>query len=232
MSRGTIMFKVVPVSNPPVNSQKTVRINWTFRPTHRKSSIITAKKKQKHNTLYFTTILCNVLIIFSILYCIFFNTDDMRRKSVNEHSKRRWSIEKLRSNVRNGEHLSRDFSELKDFIPKVTFFFSWLLDSVQGGISSWWRWRGKIAPVGRRVREMILSLKNLGVRILLMIHCVPTIRCMFVPWLSTGPRRTPPSLAWMPGCLSRRGTSSRLWTRMMLSGGRPGKSLTWVPVLA
>ena len=47
----------------------------------------------------------------------------MRRKSVNEHSKRRWGIEKLRSNVRNGEHLSRDFSELKDFIPKVTFFF-------------------------------------------------------------------------------------------------------------
>ena len=32
-------------------------------------------------------------------------------------------IEKLRSNIRNGEHLSRDFSELKDFIPKVTFFF-------------------------------------------------------------------------------------------------------------
>ena len=32
-------------------------------------------------------------------------------------------IEKLRSKIRKGEHLRRDFSELKDFIPKVSFFF-------------------------------------------------------------------------------------------------------------
>lgn len=121
MSRGTIMFKVVPVSDPPVNSQKTVRMNWTFRRTHSKSSTTTAKKPPQNFIFYYY--LCNVLIICSILHCIFFNTDDMRCKLVKEHSKRRWGIEKFRSNVRTGEHLSRDFSELKDFIPKVTFFF-------------------------------------------------------------------------------------------------------------
>lgn len=41
---------------------------------------------------------------------------------MNEYNKRRWGTKKLRSNIKKGEHLSKNFSELKDSIPKVTFF--------------------------------------------------------------------------------------------------------------
>lgn len=47
----------------------------------------------------------------------------MRGKSVSEYNNRRWGTKKLRSNIKNGEHLSKNFSELKDSIPKLTFFF-------------------------------------------------------------------------------------------------------------
>lgn len=50
-------------------------------------------------------------------------------------------------------------------------------------------------------------------------------------WPITGPCRILPYRAQMRVCLLRRVKYSRLWTRMMLSGGRPGRFQISVPVL-
>lgn len=80
--------------------------------------------------------------------CVFFIVEDGEASEFNEYNKKRWGAKKLKSNITNSEHLSKNFSELRDSIPKVTFFIVQLQfkrqvllseDGEERSEQQWWR---------------------------------------------------------------------------------------------